>query len=221
MTKIFFNLYILVTALILKKDTMTKATTKREAVNWVLVTASEGEPMIKMVGNMEEDRQALSSLSVGRKQKAAGLRMGFKTSKPTPSDTPSTRPRLLILPKQPTNEDQAFKYRSLLEPFSLKLTHYLSIVTVIQPTFRKHVPVTTYQTYQTHSANKMKTSKIRFAHFMHLEYNILLFIDMLSVYSSPLFSVHSASSFTFSQACPRRQTLTDIYKRKLTVSSLF
>lgn len=103
MTKIFFNLYILVTALILKKDTMTKATTKREAVNWVLVTASEGEPMIKMVGNMEEDRTALSSLSVGRKQKAAGLRMGFKTSKPTPSDTPSTRPRLLILPKQPTN----------------------------------------------------------------------------------------------------------------------
>lgn len=201
---------------------MTKATTKREAVNWVLVTASEGEPMIKMVGNMEEDRQALSSLSVGRKQKAAGLRMGFKTSKPTPSDTPSTRPRLLILPKQPTNEDQAFKYRSLLEPFSLRLTHYLSIVTVIQPTFRKHVPVTTYQTYQTHSANKMKTSKIHLHTSCILNINnILLFIEMLSVYSSPLFSVHSASSFTFSQACPRRQTLTDIYKRKLTVSSLF
>ena len=56
---------------------MTKATNKGEAFNWVLVTTSEGEPMIIMVGNMEEDRQALSSLSVARKQKAAGLLHGI------------------------------------------------------------------------------------------------------------------------------------------------
>lgn len=74
-----------------------------------------------------------------------------------------------------------------------------------------------------YNVNRMKTSEI-YSHFSFVVYiTLTLFIDILSVCSSPIFSILSASSFVFSQVYPRLQTwksfLTDIGYGKLMLSS--
>lgn len=60
--------------------------------------------------------------------------MNLRNRKSHPSDTPpSTRPYLLIFPKQITNWNQTFKYMSLWETFSFKLPQSLSVWVVIYP----------------------------------------------------------------------------------------